>query len=98
MRLKRDKSNVFIFFNSEQLLQYDRTLLVADPRRCEPKKYGGSGARARCQKSYRWLKYSIYNSLESYFFYVIFVWYEWINICLKFAKIIIHHTIYVSWQ
>lgn len=22
------------------LLQYDRTLLVADPRRCEPKKYG----------------------------------------------------------
>jgi hypothetical protein len=23
----------------EQLLQYDRTLLVADPRRCEPKKW-----------------------------------------------------------
>lgn len=28
-------------------LQYDRTLLVADPRRCEPKKFGGAGARAR---------------------------------------------------
>ena len=35
------------------LLTYDRTLLVADPRRCEPKKFGGLGARARYQKSYR---------------------------------------------
>jgi len=35
------------------LLSYDRTLLVADPRRCEPKKFGGRGARARYQKSYR---------------------------------------------
>ncbi|BDA46911.1 g11072 [Coccomyxa elongata] len=35
------------------LLNYDRTLLVADPRRCEPKKFGGPGARARFQKSYR---------------------------------------------
>ncbi|GAB4818747.1 hypothetical protein N2152v2_005793 [Parachlorella kessleri] len=35
------------------LLQYDRTLLVADPRRSEPKKFGGHGARARFQKSYR---------------------------------------------
>ncbi|KAI8821096.1 ribosomal protein S5 domain 2-type protein [Fimicolochytrium jonesii] len=35
------------------LVQYDRTLLVADPRRCEPKKFGGAGARARYQKSYR---------------------------------------------
>jgi small subunit ribosomal protein S16e len=37
----------------EKLLNYDRTLLVADPRRCEPKKFGGPGARARYQKSYR---------------------------------------------
>lgn len=37
----------------ETLVQYDRTLLVADPRRCEPKKFGGPGARARYQKSYR---------------------------------------------
>jgi len=37
----------------DTLLQYDRTLLVADPRRCEPKKFGGRGARARFQKSYR---------------------------------------------
>ncbi|GAB6030008.1 40S ribosomal protein S16 [Chamberlinius hualienensis] len=35
------------------LIQYDRALLVADPRRCEPKKFGGPGARARYQKSYR---------------------------------------------
>ena len=41
----------------ETLLQYDRTLLVTDPRRCEPKKYGGPGARARIQKSYRWSKF-----------------------------------------
>ena len=35
------------------LVQFDRTLLVADPRRCESKKFGGPGARARYQKSYR---------------------------------------------
>merc|ERR1711988_752500 len=35
------------------LISYDRSLLVADPRRCEPKKFGGPGARARRQKSYR---------------------------------------------
>jgi len=35
------------------LQAYDKTLLVADPRRCEPKKFGGRGARARYQKSYR---------------------------------------------
>eukprot|EP00004_Rigifila_ramosa_P019940 TRINITY_DN5141_c0_g1_i1.p2 TRINITY_DN5141_c0_g1~~TRINITY_DN5141_c0_g1_i1.p2 ORF type:complete len:148 (-),score=39.61 TRINITY_DN5141_c0_g1_i1:43-486(-) len=37
----------------DQLLAYDRSLLVADPRRCEPKKFGGRGARSRYQKSYR---------------------------------------------
>ena len=37
----------------ELLLSYDRTLLVADPRRCETKKFGGPSARARYQKSYR---------------------------------------------
>ena len=35
------------------LLGYDRTLLVADPRRMEPKKFGGRGARVRRQMSYR---------------------------------------------
>merc|ERR1712028_184796 len=35
------------------LMSYDRTLLVADPRRPEPKKFGGRGARSRFQKSYR---------------------------------------------
>merc|ERR1712187_166258 len=37
----------------EILTSYDRSLLVAVPRRCEPKKFGGPGARARRQKSYR---------------------------------------------
>ena len=35
------------------LIGYDRTLLVADPRRMEPKKFGGQGARVRRQMSYR---------------------------------------------
>ncbi|KAK0745876.1 ribosomal protein S9 [Schizothecium vesticola] len=35
------------------LINFDRSLLVADPRRCEPKKFGGKGARSRFQKSYR---------------------------------------------
>ncbi|MCY3412980.1 MAG: 30S ribosomal protein S9 [Candidatus Heimdallarchaeota archaeon] len=33
--------------------EYDRTMIVGDSRRTEPKKAGGSGARARFQKSYR---------------------------------------------
>lgn len=37
----------------ELLVSYDRALLVADPRRCEPKKFGGRSARSRFQKSYR---------------------------------------------
>ena len=37
----------------EILLNYDRSLLVADSRRTESKKFGGPGARARYQKSYR---------------------------------------------
>ena len=37
----------------ELLIEYDRSLLVADSRRCEAKKAGGSGARAKRQKSYR---------------------------------------------
>ena len=32
---------------------YDRTMLAGDPRRKESKKFGGPGARARNQKSYR---------------------------------------------
>merc|ERR1719454_62177 len=31
----------------ELFLQYDKGLLVSDSRRCEPKKVGGKGARAR---------------------------------------------------
>merc|ERR550514_1351815 len=37
----------------DTLTGYDKTLVVSDPRRCEPKKFGGHGARARFQKSYR---------------------------------------------
>ncbi|MEM3617155.1 MAG: 30S ribosomal protein S9 [Candidatus Bathyarchaeia archaeon] len=34
-------------------VEYDRTMIVGDPRGKEPKKFGGPGARARDQKSYR---------------------------------------------
>jgi len=34
-------------------LNYDRSLLVADSRRVEAKKFGGKGARSKYQKSYR---------------------------------------------
>ncbi|MGZ0747654.1 MULTISPECIES: 30S ribosomal protein S9 [unclassified Haloparvum] len=34
-------------------LNFDRSLLVNDVRQSEPKKWGGPGARARYQKSYR---------------------------------------------
>lgn len=37
----------------DRYVQYDRTMLVGDPRRTESKKFGGPGARARKQKSYR---------------------------------------------
>ncbi|MEM4367731.1 MAG: 30S ribosomal protein S9 [Candidatus Anstonellales archaeon] len=37
----------------KQILDYDRSLLVEDYRRIEPKKYKGRKARARFQKSYR---------------------------------------------
>ena len=35
------------------LMKYDRTMIAGDPRRKEPKKVGGPGARAKDQKSYR---------------------------------------------
>jgi len=34
-------------------VEYDRTMIAGDPRRKEPKKFGGPGARAKDQKSYR---------------------------------------------
>ncbi|MHA1616073.1 MAG: 30S ribosomal protein S9 [Candidatus Njordarchaeales archaeon] len=37
----------------ELFKQYDRYMLVGDPRRKEMKKFGGPGARARFQTSYR---------------------------------------------
>lgn len=37
----------------EIYMDYDRTMLVGDPRQTEPKKFGGPSARARRQKSYR---------------------------------------------
>ncbi|MFQ5975536.1 MAG: 30S ribosomal protein S9 [Candidatus Hydrothermarchaeales archaeon] len=36
-----------------KFLEYDRTIIKGDPRRKETKKYGGRGARAKKQKSYR---------------------------------------------
>lgn len=37
----------------ETLLQYDRSLLIPDLRKAEPKHVGGRSARAKKQKSYR---------------------------------------------
>ena len=37
----------------EAYMDFDRSLLVNDVRQSEPKKWGGPGARARYQKSYR---------------------------------------------
>lgn len=34
-------------------VEYDRTMIAGDKRQKEPKKFGGPGARARDQKSYR---------------------------------------------
>ncbi|RLE55744.1 MAG: 30S ribosomal protein S9 [Candidatus Methanomethylicota archaeon] len=45
------------WFKDEELkkvfLDYDRSMLAGDPRRTEPKKFGGPSARRRFQKSYR---------------------------------------------
>ncbi|MFX0091453.1 MAG: 30S ribosomal protein S9 [Candidatus Hodarchaeota archaeon] len=45
------------YTNSEELrhkyIKYDRSMLVGDPRRKEPKKFGAKGARAKYTKSYR---------------------------------------------
>ncbi len=49
-------------------MQYDRSLLVADPRRMEAKKCGGKGARSKMQKAYRWKGYL-------YFFFFLFKYY-----------------------
>jgi len=37
----------------DRFYEYDRALVKNDPRRKEPKKYGGRGARSKKQKSYR---------------------------------------------
>jgi small subunit ribosomal protein S9 len=37
----------------DRFLEYDRTIIKGDHRRKETKKYGGPGARAKKQKSYR---------------------------------------------
>ncbi len=37
----------------DAFMEFDRSLLVNDVRQREPKKWGGPGARARYQKSYR---------------------------------------------
>ncbi|MFW9920679.1 MAG: 30S ribosomal protein S9 [Candidatus Thorarchaeota archaeon] len=36
-----------------RMVEHDRTMIVGDPRRTEPKKFGGPSARSRYQKSYR---------------------------------------------
>jgi len=41
------------FETRSKMIEHDRTMLVGDPRRTEPKKFGGPSARSRYQKSYR---------------------------------------------
>lgn len=50
----------------KKLVAYDRTLLIADPRRMEPKKFGGQGARARRQKRYVILTFMFILTLMRY--------------------------------
>ena len=50
----------------KKLVAYDRTLLIADPRRMEPKKFGGAGARARRQKRCVILKFPEFLTNEPY--------------------------------
>ncbi len=49
----------------KELVAYDRTLLIADPRRMEPKKFGGGGARARRQKRWVIIDWHYINELTS---------------------------------
>lgn len=37
----------------EKFVEYDKTIVSGDPRRTEPKHFGGRSARSRFQKSYR---------------------------------------------
>ena len=37
----------------QRIIEFDKHLLSGDPRRKEPKKFGGPGARRKKQKSYR---------------------------------------------
>ena len=37
----------------EKFVQYDKTIVSGDPRRTEPKHFGGKSSRSRFQKSYR---------------------------------------------
>ncbi|MCG3216021.1 MAG: 30S ribosomal protein S9 [Candidatus Heimdallarchaeota archaeon] len=37
----------------EKFVLYDKTIVSGDPRRTEPKQFGGKSARSRFQKSYR---------------------------------------------
>ncbi|XP_060211133.1 small ribosomal subunit protein uS9-like [Lycium barbarum] len=41
------------------LVRYDRTLLVTDPPRCEPNKFGGRAAPSRFHKSYRYISFML---------------------------------------
>lgn len=50
----------------KKLVAYDRALLIADPRRMEPKKFGGAGARARRQKRYFIFNFSCRVMTESF--------------------------------
>ena len=81
----------------KKLVAYDRTLLIADPRRMEPKKFGGHGARARRQKRYESLhktrscsnclsQLSLSNTFIILQFHVYFICHHVITICIWHMK------------
>jgi len=54
MAIARGLVKWFKSSNLEEIfVDYDRTMLSGDPRRTEPKKFGGPSARRKYQKSYR---------------------------------------------
>ena len=82
----------------KKLVAYDRTLLIADPRRMEPKKFGGAGARARRQKRCVMLIFPRFFANDPYSHSVIgdghaLPLYVWLVKCRIFFPLLICHDI-----
>ncbi|KAL5722661.1 40S ribosomal protein S16 [Ranunculus cassubicifolius] len=51
--IRQSIAKALVAYYQKSVDEYDHSLLVSGPRRCEPKKFGGRGARSRFQNSYR---------------------------------------------